>query len=190
MSNFGRILSIDIRTNNKQVRLTFCYAPQQERDTSEYITFLKDLQDHFTKNPHIKHVLIGDMNAKLGRNIPPVKDKYGLHSKDSKHGPLLRKFAQNHNLTLMNSKFSGPKRTDKDREENKGKSFIRKMRSTVIGAGVLLVTALGTVLAESLGFIWIEENQGLSIWALLPALLAVAIDYYTSKLQAKAEQEE
>ena len=78
----------------------------------------------------------------------------------------------------------------KDREENKGKSFIRKMRSTVIGASVLLATALGTVLAESLGFIWIEENQGLNIWALLPALLAVAIDYYTSKLQTKAEQEE
>jgi hypothetical protein len=65
-----------------------------------------------------------------------------------------------------------------------------KLRAGLVGAGVLLATALSESMIETLGLIP-ERKDGIGVVLLvaLPAVVAVAIDLFSARLESKAEQE-
>ena len=101
---FGIELQLEIT-----VTLISVYAPHEGKH-AEYPKFLNDVRQFLARHRNKIIVFLGDFNAKLGRNVPPTTNRFGLHSQDSPNGRLLREFCVEFGFVSVNSHFATGKK--------------------------------------------------------------------------------
>ena len=111
----GRVIGARIIINGIQLPIFSCYAPtdtpsysDQIKDTF-YVTLRKSVKDVKSKYPSHKLIIGGDFNATIGTDCEPEKWTCVGNNNDpdstSSNGTRLLAFAEEQNLSIMNSKF-------------------------------------------------------------------------------------
>src|SRR5713101_6851920 len=102
-----RIAEMTININKRyKLRILQVYAPTSTCDEEEIENFYEELDKAMNKNKEHFTILMGDFNAKIGKNINniPLIGKFGLGNRNER-GDLLEEFLGKQQLYIMNTFF-------------------------------------------------------------------------------------
>ena len=101
-------LTMRIPGSRRLLKIVQVYAPHTRRDEEEVDDFYAELEAHLDNPGHIT-LVIGDMNAKIGRR-KPNETYIGTHSAENRNlrGERMAAFAESKKLYVMNSFFEKP----------------------------------------------------------------------------------
>lgn len=101
-----RIIKVSLKINHRQTHLISTYTPDISKPIEESETFYQDLQNTIDKlNNTDKIIILGDLNARIGREvIPGIKQKYNEEI-TNENGELLIDFCARNELRINNTYF-------------------------------------------------------------------------------------
>lgn len=112
----GRILKIILEEKLTKLHLICAYGPwstQQQRNTTEVEEFYRGLECAvLSVPPKDKLILLGDFNARLGKDMTSTADVIGpwlTDSQSNSNGRKLAEFCTNHNLCIPQTFASQPR---------------------------------------------------------------------------------
>ena len=87
---------------NPSATIIFCYSPTNVSEETDHIAFYNELSSLVRSiSKHNTHVIGGDMNAQIGKN---VNHKFSLHNSSNRNVEHLTDFPLK-NITCLNTKF-------------------------------------------------------------------------------------
>jgi len=103
-----RLSYIVLRGRWRNIIVVNVHAPSEEKSDESKISFYEELEqvfDHFPK--HQMKMLLGDLNAKVGREniFKPTIGQLSLHQDSNDNGVRLVNFATSQNLVVKNTMF-------------------------------------------------------------------------------------
>ncbi|XP_042885955.1 craniofacial development protein 2-like [Penaeus japonicus] len=102
-----RILKLRIQAKPHNITIVQCYAPTSTANEDEINSFYDSLQETIDSIPNRDlQVIMGDMNAKVGKNPTPNKTcgRFGLGEKNER-GDRLIEFCSANNMLITNTMF-------------------------------------------------------------------------------------
>lgn len=103
-----RMCTMRIRGKFFNTTLICVHAPTDESDEEEKDQFYEKLEQVFDKQPrHDIKIIVGDMNAKVGREeiYRPTIGQHSLHERSNGNGARLIDFAVSRNMTVSSTFF-------------------------------------------------------------------------------------